>query len=324
MADKKAIEFRNALGAFATGVTVITTLSDEGEPVGVTASSFNSVSLDPPLVLWSLAKNSLSKVAFCNSGHFAIHVLSSKQEDISNIFAKSGGDKFSGIAWKTGENESPILDEYAALFECKTMHQYEGGDHIILIGEVLNFDQRDELPLLFHGGQYAETRPKLNSEPVDAVDIDEGRFTEDFLLYLISRAHFQSSRPTHLKLEELNLSQREYMTLAVLSMNAPASENELAERLDHTGFSPDAELLDQMALRMLIDMSDDGYELTTKGRKYLMETLAVAKAAEDDLLDHFSHREVADTKRVLKKIIELTGADIPDLWNSTEENSEKN
>ena len=90
--DANRTEFRKALGTFATGITVVTTMDKAGEPVGVTASSFNSVSLDPPLVLWSLAKKSLSREAFCSSGHFAIHVLADTQEDLSNRFAVSGGD----------------------------------------------------------------------------------------------------------------------------------------------------------------------------------------------------------------------------------------
>jgi len=293
---------------------LITTLYAEGQPVGVTASSFNSVSLDPPLVLWSLSKSSLSRDAFCNSGHFAFHVLSSHQEELSNSFARSGADKFANVAWETGANKSPILKEYAALFDCRTMHQYEGGDHIILIGEVIDFDQRDELPLLFHGGQYAETRPKFMGESVQGVDVNEGRFTDDFLLYLISRAHFQSSRPTRLKLDELGLSQSEYMALAVLSMNAPASAAEIAARLDHTGFVADPEMLDAMAERGLLSRDADGYSPAPTGRTFLVEILAVAKAGEDDLVDHFTAAEIADTKRVLKKIIDLTGTDVPQLW----------
>ncbi len=154
--DKTA--FRRALGSFATGVTIVTTLDADGDPVGVTASSFNSVSLDPPLVLWSLARASLSRDAFIDSGHFAIHILTAAQQDLSNLFAKSGADKFGGLDWAPGALKSPILTEHAAVFECKTRHQYDGGDHIIMVGEVTAFEARDEAPLLFHDGQYAERR----------------------------------------------------------------------------------------------------------------------------------------------------------------------
>lgn len=148
--------FRKALGNFATGVTIVTSSDAEGEPVGVTASSFNSVSLDPPLVLWSLAKGAMSRPAFCDSGHFAIHILTDAQEELSNRFARTGIDKFSDLGWDEGQLGSPILREHAAVFECATRHQYDGGDHIIMVGEVVAFEARDKAPLLFHGGQYAE------------------------------------------------------------------------------------------------------------------------------------------------------------------------
>lgn len=147
--------FRNALGSFATGVTIATTLDAGGQPVGVTASSFNSVSLDPPLVLWSVAKANMSRAAFCDSGHFAVHVLAKDQAELSNRFAKSGGDKFAGLNWQKGAADSPILADYAALFQCRTRHQYDGGDHIIMVGEVLDFHAQDRAPLLFHAGRYA-------------------------------------------------------------------------------------------------------------------------------------------------------------------------
>ena len=177
--DKQA--FRKALGAFPTGVTIVTTsdTSNGKEPVGVTASSFNSVSLDPPLVLWSLAKNSLSHDAFCASGHFAIHVLAETQEDLSNRFAKSGDDKFDGIGWEAGLLGSPVLEDYAAVFECKTRHIYEGGDHTILVGEVMAHEAHDHAPLVYHGGGYTRrasekdigTAPSLPPEGAQMADL---------------------------------------------------------------------------------------------------------------------------------------------------------
>lgn len=311
----KQNDFRAALGTFATGVTIVTTLSETGKPIGVTASSFNSVSLDPPLVLWSLAKSSQSIDAFCKSGHFSIHVLSATQEGLSNNFARSGEEKFAGVNWQPGVLGSPVLENYAALFQCKMMHEYEGGDHVILVGEVIEFDRKDHAPLLFHGGRYAESRPKINPGTGESADITEGRFTEDFLLYLVSRAHFQSSLPTRNKLEQLGLTQSEYMVLAVLSMNAPASAEDIAGRLDHTGLAPDEAQLEGMMRRDLLSNTEGQYELSATGRKGLVETLAVAKAFEDDLMDHFSATEIADAKQVLTKIIELTGRDVPGLWS---------
>ena len=306
--------FRNALAAFATGVTIATTSDAEGRPVGVTASSFNSVSLDPPLVLWSLAKNSLSRDAFTAAGHFAIHVLTAAQEDLSNRFARSGDDKFADVAWHCGELGSPLLDQFVARFECRTRHEYEGGDHIILVGEVVSYEARDEAPLLFHGGRYAERRPRPTATPTPTVDTEHGRFGDDFLLYLISRAHFQTSRPTRETLAAHGLGMAEYLALATLSMEAPLTALELAERLAHTGHLPDGAALEKMAAGGLLTQGGDGYDLADTGRTRLIETLAIGKAAEAELATHFTAAEIAETKRVLRRIIELSGGDIPMGW----------
>lgn len=310
-------DFRKALGSFATGVTIATTKNANNQPVGVTASSFNSVSVDPPLVLWSLAKTSFSHDAFCSSGHFAVHVLAASQEDLSNRFARSGEDKFSGTDWQDGGLGSPVFSEHAALFECKTRHQYEGGDHVIFVGEVVSYEARDEAPLLFHGGSYAERRPRPKGETSDSVDIEHGEFSDDFLFYLISRAHFQTSRPTREKLAELGSSMEEYLTLAVLSMEAPLTHTEIGQRLAHTGHVPSPRLLDRMTRSDLLKSSKERFEVAKEGRKLFIETLAFGKAMEADLANHFTAAELSDTKRVLRRIVELTGEDVPIGWRET-------
>lgn len=307
-------EFRSALGSFATGVTIVTTATAPETPVGVTASSFNSVSLDPPLVLWSLAKSSQSLDAFRGSGHFAVHILSCLQEELSNAFARSGADKFANVDWQSGVIGSPVLDNFAARFECRTVHQYEGGDHIIFVGEVVAFDKCDQPPLVFHGGNYAEARPRTSVDDTPTVEPEQARFTEDFFLYLLSRAHFQTSEITRIKMEEFGIGQTEYMVIAVLGMNAPLSADELIIRLAHTGHAPDYTAIAQMRNAGLLDGENAALTLATSAREIFISTLSAAKAFEDDLLDHFSPGEIADTKRILKKIIKLTGDNIPSLW----------
>ena len=149
-------ELRNAFGCFATGVTVITTNGSDGSPVGMTANSFASVSLDPPLVLWSIAKESNCFDSFINASHFAIHVLTSDQQEVSNAFASRENDKFSSVSWQRGDHETPLLEQYAARLVCSMAAQHDGGDHIILVGRVEEFDYNDGAPLLFHGGCYKE------------------------------------------------------------------------------------------------------------------------------------------------------------------------
>src|SRR5262249_1277731 len=129
---------RTALGAFATGVTIVTTRGVDGSDVGLTANSFSSVSLDPPMVLWSLAKTSGNIEALRNAGYFAVHVLAADQDGLSARFATRGIDKFAGISCERGSEAIPLLDGCTARFECRTAFQYEGGDHVIFVGEVQN------------------------------------------------------------------------------------------------------------------------------------------------------------------------------------------
>lgn len=143
--DARAL--RDALGQFATGVTVVTTFDANDGPVGMTVSSFNSVSLDPPLVLWSLSRDALSFEAFMSAEGFAVHVLAADQESLSDRFAAKGEDKFAGLDLKSGLVHAPLLKECSARFQCEKRHRYEGGDHVILIGEVVAFEQFDRAPL---------------------------------------------------------------------------------------------------------------------------------------------------------------------------------
>lgn len=149
-------EFRNALGQFPTGVTIVTTRDAKGTNVGMTASSFNTVSLDPPLVLWSIGKDAASYDTFMASEHFAIHVLAAGQDNLSNLFAQKGQDKFENIDCREGLQGLPILPDFAACFQCQVEHRYAGGDHTILVGRVMDFESHDREPLLFHGGRYKE------------------------------------------------------------------------------------------------------------------------------------------------------------------------
>jgi 3-hydroxy-9,10-secoandrosta-1,3,5(10)-triene-9,17-dione monooxygenase reductase component len=157
-------QLRDALGAFATGVTIVTTQDPEGNDIGLTANSFNSVSLDPPMVLWSLAKSAQSRPAFFASDYFAVHILSSGQEALSNQFAKRGIDKFAGVEITRGIGSLPLLDGCAARFQCQMAFRYEGGDHDIFVGNVVAFEHFDHAPLIYHGGKYGRViKPSLRA-----------------------------------------------------------------------------------------------------------------------------------------------------------------
>lgn len=148
--------YRDALGSFATGVTVITTGSDDG-PVGITANSFASVSLDPPLVLWMPAKSSKRFKYFEGAEHFAIHVLDATQRDICMGFTHDKG-AFGDLDWAADENGVPNIRGCLARFECNLFASHDAGDHAILIGHVNRAAFRDGTPLLFQGGKFAEVK----------------------------------------------------------------------------------------------------------------------------------------------------------------------
>ncbi len=154
--------FRDALGWFATGVTIITTRSAADELVGFTANSFSSVSLDPPLVLFSLNRQAQCLRVFESSAHFAVNVLSAEQTELSSRFATAVHDRWHGVAFTTGEGGCPILEGAVAVFECAVHGMHEGGDHRIFLGQVLRMRAEAEgRPLLFCRGAYRELGPPL-------------------------------------------------------------------------------------------------------------------------------------------------------------------
>lgn len=150
-------ELRGALGSFATGVTVMTTLTTDGERLGATVSSFNSVSLDPPLILFSLARTAQAFAAWEAAEGFAVNILAEDQTEISNRFARALSDKWSGLAAPPGPiTGSPLIPGTLASMECLTFAHYDGGDHLILVGRVVALQRNEETrrPLLFYGSRY--------------------------------------------------------------------------------------------------------------------------------------------------------------------------
>jgi flavin reductase (DIM6/NTAB) family NADH-FMN oxidoreductase RutF len=147
-------ELRRIMGHFATGVTVITTVSKDGTPYGLTANAFMSVSLEPPLLLISVDKKAESYPCFEQSRVFTINILRDDQEGLSRRFAVSGGNKFEGVAYHLGANDVPILEDTLAHIECRLHTAYDGGDHTLYLGEILEAETREGRPLLFYRGGY--------------------------------------------------------------------------------------------------------------------------------------------------------------------------
>ena len=158
--DFSTSEFRTSLGMFATGVTIVSARTANGDLVGLTANSFNSVSLAPPLVLWSLSQGAGTMGAFSNGMHYAINVLSADQQALAEQFAARGIDRWAGVAFTEGVSGAPLLAGAAATFECFNRSQYVEGDHVIFVGEVERCSHRgDASPLLYHGGRFYAEHP---------------------------------------------------------------------------------------------------------------------------------------------------------------------
>lgn len=147
-------ELRKAFGTFATGVTIVTTRDGSGKPRGMTANSFSSVSLDPPLVLVCVAKSALSSSAFESSLSFAVNVLHEGQKELSTLFASKSPDKFKDLKFKTAHTGSPVLADSLSWFDCSTYSRIDAGDHYVLIGQVHSFGTRAAPPLGFFRGRY--------------------------------------------------------------------------------------------------------------------------------------------------------------------------
>lgn len=313
--------FRQALGTFTTGVTIITTRDQDGAPVGITANSFNSVSMSPPLVLWSLAKSAYSLPAFENGEHWNVHVLTLEQEALSNRFASRGEDKFAGLRLDQGVSSAPLLSDCAARFQCRTVFVHDGGDHLIFVGEVLDFDRNDRPPLVFQAGQYAlstlkpSETPRLSEPPADA----QSSYTEDLLGYLLGRAHFQLLHQLRIKEPESALDHRLFYVLSVLLIREAPSLDELNDFLAYTDRPlAAAELVEPCRLGYLeVDEAGETprYRLTARGREIAQGRIAAAKRVEQEIIDQLGEADARALRLLLKRLIHNSDPGYPDLWH---------
>jgi len=309
-------EFRQALGSFVTGVTIVTTRTSEGVDVGLTANSFNSVSLDPPMVLWSLAKTAASLPVFLEAQHFAVHILAIDQEPLSNKFARRGEDKFLGLTLERGRGDVPLLPGCSARFECRTAHRYEGGDHIIFVGEVTSFENCAKRPLAFHAGRYAAAATRSWPSLQMKGDEAEGTFNEDFLGYLIGRAHYQFYSRVRPHLARYNLSDLDHYILGLLGMGDGCTIDHLDSVVSYTGHRVSSGLLQSLSDRRLVSLdgavgATQKMWLTDEGRQIMVQLTAEAKSVEAGVERSLSEEEARSLKQLLKKIIHETDSGLP-------------
>lgn len=311
---------RSALGAFATGVTVVTTLDAGGRDVGLTANSFNSVSLDPPLVLWSLNKRSSSMPAFEQAGHFAVHLLAFGQRALSDRFSSRQDDRFEGLTITRGVGGVPLLEGCAGRFVCRTEYRYEGGDHVIFVGRVLDVQISDRAPLLYVRGGYSAAMPmdkKVALARGLQAEALRGHYSEEGLFYLNNRLHEQLLHRMRPALRAEGFTQdADYLVCKLLAASGGMTAAELGElcalREDPID---DRRLADLQAGGLVqVDAATGRLTLTRQGQERLGRALAEVRRVEAEALAGLSEGEVAGLRTALRRLVEATDPGLPDVW----------
>ncbi len=300
-----ARSLRNAFGSFATGVTIVTTRDLAGTDAGLTANSFSSVSLKPPMVLWSLSRTSSSIGPFNNAAHFAVHVLSAEQEALSQRFAAKETDKFAGVPTERGAGGIPLLTHCAARFVCRTAHRHEGGDHVIFVGEVLDFLHSERPPLVFHGGRYGMLLRK-EAAPPSAPDEAGTSLSPDDLLYHVSNLYFGIRRNAIAERSRRGWTDDEYALLSMLGREDGLSVGAIAAKGRTRGRTITVETAEQLAARGLVTMGAPAdpevmIKLTQEGRREIIEIIAILKASEAQVLEPFDPSEVQLLKQLVRR-----------------------
>lgn len=273
---------------------------------GVTANSFNSVSLEPPLVLWSLSKNSSSLPAFASAACFAIHILSSDQVDLSARFARRDTDKFVGLGFERGEHGVPLFSGCSARFICRPAYSYEGGDHVIFVGEVVEFEHRDIAPLAFHGGNYTLTA--RHKKPAEA------NFRS--LTHLIQSCYFHLLTPVRQERERLSISLREHYLLNSLYANPGLDLVGINEIIGYTGVRAEecdaASLVKRGFLHAASKGHLDRFRLTERGRETVIGLIGASVVKETELATTLGVLDLDILKDMLVGVLDSLSAESPD------------
>jgi 4-hydroxyphenylacetate 3-hydroxylase, reductase component len=302
--------FRRSLGQFATGVAVVTALRGE-TPVGMTSNSFASVSLDPPLVLWSLRRASSSFKQFETCDYFAVNVLASDQVDLSQKFAKSGPDKFDSVEWKRGIRGSPILEGTLAVFECKSVRNHDGGDHLIMVGEVERHSRHiEKQALLFAQGRYATAIDHPQTAPISGqpnLNLDELDLESEALLSLLVRAHMAVARTLALAREAEKLDLMEARVLRAVRSFPGRNLDELLPDLS-TGANAAEDVIESLKRRELVTSDTAGkLSLSAKGEASFRNMVVHVRRFERSEMSEIPEQYILATRRVLGTLISRSG-----------------
>jgi 3-hydroxy-9,10-secoandrosta-1,3,5(10)-triene-9,17-dione monooxygenase reductase component len=302
-------QFRSALGSFTTGVTIVTTRDGSGQDIGLTVNSFSSVSLEPPLVLWSLAKSAASHPAFLEAKYFAVHILAADQEQTSNRFSQRGADKFLGLQCERGHGGIPLLQGCAARFECASAFRHEGGDHEIFVGEVITFEHFNRPPLVFQGGKYALALKKAPRSDREARPRPESidNFDPNALNVLLGMAYEQLKVNLQPELERHALREDEYWIVNIVGAEEGRTVAQLDALIAFTGKRVSPDSISALRERGFLDSrgsgSDAKISLTALGRRVLIELAAITRVIEEHAEGSLDYAEAQLLKQLLQRVI---------------------
>jgi len=297
-------ELRRTLGQFATGVTIVTCLAEDGTPVGMTANSFSSVSLDPPLVLWSLDRRARSFSAFAAARHFAFSVLAQDQVELSNRFARPGTEKFVTVDWRPGIAGVPLMPNPAAHFECTQYATFDGGDHLVILGHVERFARYDRRALVFAHGRYGAVAPHPGTAGTDAAEAASERHPyDDFLVPLLFRAYNHVFRGFAQTLAAEDATGPQMRILSILSATGPTDEATLLTRtmLSHSTYAEARDGL--LSAGFATRSAGDAIAITGRGETKLSDLLRRAAEREMESTLALDAAEVEMLRALLRKLV---------------------
>ncbi len=280
-------EYRQALGTFATGVTVVTAMSKNGELAGLTANSFTSVSLDPPLILWCLANTSDNLAVFQTAPYFAVNILAADQKDISNHFARKQRDKFQIVSYRAGKGGAPMLDGCVTWLQCRTVSQYVAGDHHVFIGEVEQIETSGREALLYHQGSYAMSLPLPDNSSREEVAPAEDSSDRNNLYSLLVQAIHTYQERFEARQNELVDNKYEARLLILLNETGQHDAGQLSRKIQIPKTETES-ILGNLQTRGLVDVigniNDGKVELTAAGVEKSVMLWKLARQHEADAL----------------------------------------
>jgi flavin reductase (DIM6/NTAB) family NADH-FMN oxidoreductase RutF/DNA-binding MarR family transcriptional regulator len=298
--------YRQALGTFATGVTVVTAASSNGELAGVTANSFTSVSLNPPLILWCLDSKSDSLTTFQSAEYFAVNILASDQKSLSSHFAKRQEDKFKTVNYQSGRGRAPILQDCTTYLQCKNNEQYEIGDHWVFVGEVMEFETQTKEALLFHLGSYGTSLPLPSDESSVISSINEPESHDDSLFSLLLQAIHAYQLEFESRQKKIIESSYEARIITILHKYSELNVNDICQMIQMPK-EDTRDVLNELNSRNLVTFQvgngEENFKLSDKGNMISDELIALAKQHDNDVYALFGRCSAEDFRENLTRII---------------------